>query len=138
MAHSLEQFDILIVDDEPFMRKTLTQMLKLLGISKIREATNGRHALNMLVGSPIVERPNLVLCDVGMDLMDGIELLEKMRGQSDLDIAGLPVIVVSAHSDMETVRKAADRYIAGYLVKPFTAEQLQARLEKVMPDVPGR
>ena len=138
MVSRLDQLDIMIVDDEPFMRKTLIQMLKLIGVHKVREASNGRHALQDLLGTDATVRANLVLCDISMDLMDGIELLEKLRGHRDLDLAALPVIMVSAHSDGQTVRRAAERYIAGYLVKPFTAEQLKARLMKALPDVPAR
>mmetsp|Transcript_110427 Transcript_110427/g.154980 ORF Transcript_110427/g.154980 Transcript_110427/m.154980 type:complete len:151 (+) Transcript_110427:67-519(+) len=138
MVQKYQQIDVMLVDDEPFMRKTLSQMLKVLGVGIVREATNGNQALQELISLPESERPNLMICDVGMDMMDGIELLERLRGHRDLDLAGMSVIVATAHSDMETVRRAVDRYISGYLVKPFTAPQLKARIDKCLPGLPAR
>lgn len=138
MVHSLDQIDVMVVDDEPFMRKTLAQMLRSLGIRVVREATNGNQALQELISLPEEHRPNLLICDISMEMMDGLELLERLRRHQDLDLAGLPVIVATAHSDIETVRRAADRYIAGYLVKPFTAPQLLTRIEKSLRSLPAR
>jgi CheY-like chemotaxis protein len=138
MVQNYQQIDVMIVDDEQFMRKTLSQMLKLLGVSIVREAGNGNQALQELISLPEDERPNLLICDIGMDMMNGIELLERLRGHQDFDLAGMPVIVATAHSDMDTVRRAVDRYISGYLVKPFTAPQLKARIDQCIANLPTR
>jgi CheY-like chemotaxis protein len=138
MVQSYKHLDVLIVDDEPFMRKTLSQMLKVLGVSVVREAGNGTEALQELISLPESKRPNLLICDISMDKMGGIELLERLRGHQDFDLAGMPVIVATAHSDMETVRRAVDRYISGYLVKPFKTPQLKARIDQCLADLPAR
>ena len=138
MVQTYQQIDVLIVDDEPFMRKTLSQMLKILGVTVVREAGNGNQAIQELISLPEDSRPNLLICDIGMDTMNGTELLERLRGHQDFDLAGLPVIVATAHSDMETVRRAVDRYISGYLVKPFTAPKLKARIDQCIGSLPTR
>ena len=129
MVQTYQQIDVLIVDDEPFMRKTLSQMLKILGVTVVREAGNGNQAIQELISLPEDSRPNLLI---------GTELLERLRGHQDFDLAGLPVIVATAHSDMETVRRAVDRYISGYLVKPFTAPKLKARIDQCIGSLPTR
>jgi two-component system chemotaxis response regulator CheY len=134
----MADIDVMIVDDEAFVRKTLTQMLKLCGVHRITEATNGRHALSELVSLPEFQLPNLILCDLEMELMGGIEFLESLRSQENESIATLPVIVSTAHTDVETVRAAAALDIDGYLVKPFNAAKLRARLQAVIGTLPNR
>lgn len=138
MVSALNQVDVMIVDDEAFMRKTLFQMLRKLGVAMVREASNGNQALQELISLPVDHRPNLLICDINMDGLDGLELLDRLRRHQDLDLASLPVIVATAHSDVETVWKAVNRQVAGYLVKPFTVRQLRSRIDQSLADLPPR
>lgn len=138
MVASLSAVDVLIVDDEAFVRKTLTQMLRLAGVRSITEAVNGRHAFSELLDVPENQLPNLILCDVEMDLMNGLEFLKRLRDNENEAMASIPVIVTTAHTDSQTVKAAAQRQIDGYLVKPFTAAKLIARIESILPVLPDR
>lgn len=138
MVASLSDVDVLIVDDEAFVRKTLTQMLRLAGVRNVTEAVNGRHAFSELLDVPEDQLPNLILCDVEMDLMDGLEFLKRLRDNENAAMASIPVIVTTAHTDAQTVKAAAQCQIDGYLVKPFTAAKLAARIESILPGLPQR
>lgn len=138
MVASLSNVDALIVDDEAFVRKTLTQMLRLAGVRRVTEANNGRHALSELLALPDQQLPNLILCDLEMELMGGLEFLQKLRDHENEMLSSIPVIISTAHTDSQTVKAAASRRIDGYLVKPFTAGKLQARIETILPVLPDR
>jgi two-component system chemotaxis response regulator CheY len=138
MVASLSAVDVLIVDDEAFVRKTLTQMLRLAGVTRIKEANNGRHAFSELLGMPDGELPNLILCDVEMELMNGLEFLKRLRDDENEALSSILVIISTAHTDAQTVKSAAQRRIDGYLVKPFTAAKLISRIEAILPILPDR
>ncbi|MDF1794168.1 MAG: response regulator [Thalassobaculaceae bacterium] len=138
MVASLSAVDVLIVDDEAFVRKTLTQMLRLVGVRRVTEANNGRHALSELLGLTDQLLPNLILCDLEMDLMGGLDFLQRLRNQENEALASIPVIISTAHTDAQTVREASKHQIDGYLVKPFTSGKLQGRIEAVLPILPER
>lgn len=138
MVASISAVDVLIVDDEAFVRKTLTQMLRLAGVRQISEANNGRHALSELLALPDQHLPNLILCDLEMDLMGGLEFLQHLRDHENPELSSIPVIISTAHTDAQTVKAAAQRNIDGYLVKPFNAGKLRGRIEAILPTLPER
>lgn len=105
----------LIVDDEAHARMFVRMLLKQLGIATIWEAGDGVTALEM-IGA---HRPELVLLDVNMPVMGGLETLSRIR-QTDPD---LPVIFVSSESATPTVREAARLGAVGYLLKQSTSEE---------------
>lgn len=138
MALDFFEIDALVVDDEPFLRKTMRQMLKTLHVKEVREATNGAHALSELIAWDPGNLPNLILCDISMEPMSGLEFVDRVRGHRSSAIAETPVIMVTAHTDLDTVKMASDRDIDGYLVKPFNKGQLEARIVSIMDQIPSR
>jgi len=138
MVAAISAVDVMIVDDEAFVRKTLTQMLRLAGVRHITEASNGRHAMSELLSLPEHQLPNLILCDLEMELMGGLEFLQRLREHENAELASIPVIIATAHTDAETVKAAAMRQIDGYLVKPFNAGKLRGRIEAILPNLPER
>jgi len=112
---------ILIVDDEPFNVDYLEQELEDMEFDTIA-ATNGLEALDQVKA----EAPDLILLDIMMPLMDGFEVLSKLksaRGTRDI-----PVIVISAMSDMDSVVKGIELGAEDYLPKPFDPLLLKARV----------
>ena len=89
--------NILIIDDEQAIRKTLTEILRYEGY-KIDEAANGEEGLKKFSDTAY----DLVLCDVKMPKMDGIEFLEKSRAIN----SDVPIIVISGHGNIETAVEA--------------------------------
>lgn len=112
---------ILIVDDEPFNVDYLQQELEDLGYQTLR-ATNGQQALDSVTS----ESPDLVLLDIMMPILDGFGVLNQLKAKaSSRDI---PVIVISAMSDMASVVKGIRQGAEDYLPKPFDDTLLRARI----------
>jgi DNA-binding response OmpR family regulator len=113
---------ILVVDDEPMVRNLLCRLLTMEGYD-VLEAEDGQAATD-LIGK---EQPDLILLDVMLPARDGLEVLSDLRRTSDV-----PVILVSARGE------EADRVVGlkmgadDYVVKPFSAAELSARIESVL------
>lgn len=112
---------ILIVDDEPFNVDYLQQELEEYDYDLLT-AFNGQEAL----GKIQTEKPDLVLLDIMMPVMDGFSVLEKVK--SDSDLRGIPVIIISANNDLQSVVKGIKLGAEDYLPKPFEPTILQARI----------
>lgn len=128
-----DSHDILIVDDDPDLRRIVRRMLERAG-HRVREAAGGRECLREIYGS----RPALVLLDVAMPDLDGWETLDRIR-----EVSGVPVMMLTGRDhELERVRglrAGADDYV----VKPFGNLELQARVEALLrrtrePSEPAR
>lgn len=113
---------ILIVDDNENNRYTLERRLKREGYENLGIAENGRQALEILAERPI----DLVLLDIMMPEMNGYQVLEEMK--SDMALRAIPVIVISALDDMESVARCIELGAEDYLTKPFNKVLLKARV----------
>jgi class 3 adenylate cyclase len=107
-------------------RYTLTRRLQREGYTDVVAASNGREALNRLAEQEF----DLVLLDIMMPEMDGYSVLEKLRASGRL--ASLPVIVISALDDFESVVRCIEMGAEDYLPKPFNATLLRARIGAVL------
>ncbi len=116
---------VLVVDDFATMRRILRNILKQIGFTNINEADDGKSALKMLRK----ERFDLVMCDWNMPEMPGIELLKAVR--SDEELKDLPFVMVTAEAQKENILEAVKAGVSNYVVKPFTAETIGEKLEKV-------
>jgi CheY-like chemotaxis protein len=116
---------ILVVDDDKTTRKLLSLYLKAKGY-EIVTAENGLDALEKLG----VENINLVVSDMNMPYMDGIELTKNIR--ADENLKGLPVIMVTTEADEEEKKKAQEAGVDDYLVKPANAEQISDSVKKIL------
>ncbi len=113
---------ILIVDDEPPIRKLLRMGLTSQGYD-VLEASNGKIALDMLAA-----KPNLVILDLGLPDIDGLELLRRIRLRED----NLPVVVLSSRGDEAGKVEALDLGADDYITKPFGMEELFARMRAAL------
>ncbi len=117
---------VLVVDDEPFVRLSLIALypLGLEGFDFAAEAADGAEALAVLAARPEID---IVLLDLSMPVMDGLEVLRRLRGRPP----GLAVIVLSAHDDYHLVREAFQLGAVDYLLKrELDADTLNAALAK--------
>jgi CheY-like chemotaxis protein len=120
---------ILIVEDDDDIREALTQILELEGYD-VREATNGREALDICAKQPT---PNLILLDLMMPVMDGWQFrAEQMK---DPVLSKVPVVVISA--DASVHEKVASFGAATVLPKPISLDRLLRAVESLYPP-PGR
>jgi CheY-like chemotaxis protein len=118
--------NVLVVDDEPTTRAMLRQVLVREPSCTVVEAVDGRAALAALDQQPF----GLVITDLGMPELTGLELLEAIRSHPGL--AGLPVVVMSAERGEDAVRAAIQLGIQGYLAKPINARVVATRLEPLI------
>lgn len=116
---------ILVVDDFPTMRRIVKNLLGDLGFSNIVEADDGETALPILKGGGI----EFVVTDWNMPGMTGIDLLKAIR--ADASLAALPVLMVTAEADKSQIVEAAQAGVSGYIIKPFTAETLKEKLDRI-------
>ena len=118
--------DVLIVDDYKTMLRIIRNLLKQIGFENVDEASDGAEALGKLRA----KRYGLVISDWNMSPMTGLELLQAVR--ADAKLATLPFIMITAESKTENVVAAKQAGVSNYIVKPFNAETLQGKIEKVL------
>jgi two-component system chemotaxis response regulator CheY len=108
---------VLVVDDSDSMRQLITFTLKGAGYEVI-EAIDGREGIKQLTGSGI----DMVITDLNMPNMDGIEFLKELRSNQTFKF--LPVVMLTTESQVSKVMEAKAAGISGWIIKPFTPEQL--------------
>jgi DNA-binding response OmpR family regulator len=113
---------LLVVDDNEDNRYTLTRRLAREGYATVATAANGREALELLRARPI----DLVLLDIMMPDMNGYEVLEQIK--ADAQLRHIPVIMISAVDDVESVIRCIELGAEDYLPKPFNPTLLRARV----------
>jgi len=123
---------ILVLDDEPFMLKLLDRMLKNLGFTSVSLCESGRAALDQLDG--VDTRPNMILLDLNMPEMDGIEFVRHLVERNYAD----SLILISGEDErmLQTVEKLVQAHkitVLGHIQKPVKPEVLSALLEKWVP-----
>ena len=118
--------DVLIVDDYKTMLRIIRNLLKQIGFENVEEASDGAEALAKLRARKF----GLVISDWNMQPMTGLELLQEVR--RDPKLKSLPFIMITAESKTENVVAAKQAGVSNYIVKPFNAETLQGKIEKVL------
>jgi sigma-B regulation protein RsbU (phosphoserine phosphatase) len=122
---------LLVVDDNADNRDVLTRRLRRIGHTDIETAENGRIALDLIARAHAAEAPfDAVLLDVMMPVMNGVEVLEALA--ADAALAGTPVIMISAATEIDTVVRCVELGAEDYLAKPFNPVLLRARLGTVL------
>jgi len=119
----------LVVDDEPFIRKSIVKSIETANFmfSVIAEAGDGISALQIIKE----QTPDVVFVDINMPLMDGIELIQKI---SLLDIAPVCVIL-SGYSDFKYAKSAIQYHVTNYLLKPIDFSELETVLASIQSDL---
>lgn len=116
---------VLVVDDYKTMIRIIRNLLKQLGFSDVDDAADGTQALERLRD----RRYGLVISDWNMEPMTGYELLKQVRGDDVL--ARTPFIMITAESKTENVIAAKKAGVNNYIVKPFNAQTLKAKIDAV-------
>lgn len=116
--------DILIVDDSAAIRKILQRVLAQteLAIGSVAEASDGVEALRQLE----TRKPSLVLCDINMPNMDGLQLLTAVRAKAEWN--DVRFIMITTEGSQERVIEAVKLGASGYVRKPFTAEEIKDKI----------
>jgi len=122
----MSEIRTLIVDDSSVMRKIVERSLRKAGLDPlvVFEAGSGTDGLELLK----TQQVELILSDINMPSMDGLEFLRQLRAQNLAP--GVPVVMITTESSEEHVKQAILSGAQGYIRKPFTAEQVK---ERVLP-----
>jgi two-component system, chemotaxis family, chemotaxis protein CheY len=122
-----KRMNILVVDDVQFVRRELRVQLRKLGFENIDAAENGRQALEMMRAG---KGYGLVISDWVMDPMTGLELLQEIR--RDTNLQATPFIMITGNIQPEQVAAAKKAGVNSYIAKPFNVVTLKQRLESVL------
>jgi two-component system, chemotaxis family, chemotaxis protein CheY len=122
----MKKIRALIVDDSSVMRKIVERSLRQAGIdlAEVREASNGAEGLGAINEGSV----DLILCDINMPVMDGIEFLRQLQGVQNAK--NVPVVMITTEGSESHVVQALSVGARGYIRKPFTPEQVK---EHVIP-----
>jgi len=119
---------VLVVDDDEVMRTFVVNSLRRIGIQAIETATDGASALRTMIAF----KPDLVLTDIHMQPMDGIEFVQQLRKHSHPLVKNMKVIFMSADASTETLEQALPLGTFGYIVKPPRPETLKTKIEQAL------
>lgn len=126
MAIGNPDMKVLIVDDFPTMRRITKTLMRQIGYSNMIEAEDGKQALEILQRDQSIE---FIISDWNMPNMTGLELLHAVR--ADERLKKLPFLMVTAEAEQENILAAVKAGVSNYVVKPFTAQVLREKLEKI-------
>ena len=119
----------LVIDDSAVMRKVIERALRQSGLdfSEIVQASNGEEALEILrADASSSTKIGLIISDINMPVMDGLQFLETRRDQKLAE--GVPVVMITTEGSEPFVLRAIAAGAQGYICKPFTADQVKARV----------
>lgn len=121
-------YNILLVDDSETVRQVIAKALEManLPVGRLHEAGNGEEALAIMTK----EWVDLVFADLNMPVMNGVEMVSRMKG--DASLKSLPVIVVSTEGSAKRIRGLMDQGIDGFVRKPFTPETIKTAVQSVL------
>ena len=123
-----ENLKALIVEDNAHMRSLLRALLNSVGIKDVAEANNGQSAIETLRE----RKCDLVLSDLAMKPMDGLELTRFLRNNDHSPNPFVPIIMISGHTEKSRVQAARDAGVTEFLAKPITAHNLFARIAEII------
>ena len=119
---------LLVVDDSSIIRRVVIRTLKMVlsSIGSISEAANGVEALAILEDTEV----DLILTDINMDDMGGIELISRIK--ADDNLKEIPIVVISTEGNENRVAQLLEQGAVGYIKKPFTPEQIRDVLSGII------
>lgn len=118
---------VLIVDDFSAMRRIVRNILRQIGLNNVVEADDGTTAWDVLNR----EKIDFIVSDWNMPKMTGIELLRKVRASEQF--AEIPFLMVTAEAQQENIIEAVQAKVSNYIVKPFTADTMKQKIDKIFP-----
>jgi len=123
-----EGLKALIVEDNAHMRSLLRALLNAIGIKEIAEAAHGQAAIDSLHE----RKSDLVLSDLAMKPMDGLEFARQVRNHQHSPNPFVPIIMITGHTEKHRVEEARDAGVTEFLAKPITAHNLFSRIAEIV------
>ena len=122
-----ENLRVLVLEDEIYIRQIICRLLRQIGFKLINEAADGVEGFKEILRV----RPNVILCDIHMEPVDGIMFLRKLRALGHEQLSRVPVIFLTADKQHDTVLAAKELRVDGYLTKPVSQKALKERIDYV-------
>lgn len=126
MDNGLAQLKVLVVEDQAESRGILRDMLSEMGITQVFEVDDGNAGLKFVNNAP--DFIDLILCDWNMPSMSGIDFLQTIRGEG----INIPFLMTTGRGDQLSVVQAKNHGVNGYIRKPFTPAQVEAKLRAML------
>ena len=127
-----EKIKLLFVDDDTFSQKIVVMALNNFGIKNIVVAKNGNDALERLATATAGPAYDLLISDIEMPDMDGIELARRIRLGAVSKYKNLPILLLTGHGTEENVEKGRIQNIQGFIVKPPSVEALERQIKRAL------
>jgi two-component system, chemotaxis family, chemotaxis protein CheY len=124
----LSNLHILVIDDNPHMRGIVVAILRGAGFTRIKEASDGAQALDEMRTSI----PDIIVCDLTMDPIDGLEFTKMLRTAPDSPNPYIPIIMMTGHTERSKVTAARDVGVNELVAKPISAKTLLERIVSVI------
>ena len=118
---------VLVIDDQKSMRSILRSLLKQIGVGNVEEAGGGEEAIGRLVNSQI-KFPDLIICDLHMEKMDGLEFCNTVRRSEALRNRSVPILMLTGDRDDLLHEVSKQVGALSVLTKPITAEELKGHI----------
>lgn len=127
---SLENVNILIVDDHAHTRSTISMMLRHIKVGEIFTAEDGLVAKEILDDGR--NKVNMIICDWNMPHLTGIELLRELREGPETQVGKVPFLMITGRGDQPSIEEARDNGVSAYILKPFTLSELEKKLQTLI------
>lgn len=128
IARQIEKLKVLVVDDEPSMRKVVRALLQAIGIKIIHEAADGNDGLDKIR----MRGPDLVILDWEMPSPNGPEFMRTVRSPENFPLPDVPIIMLTGYSERSRVLEAMQLGVNEYLLKPVSSTALLARIVSIL------
>lgn len=116
---------VLLIDDQAFIRRLVMRMLSQMGFREFLHADDGAEGLKVCRDN----FPDLIICDVEMQPLTGLEFLKMLRENDDVKYQSVPVVFLTSHAESNTVKQAHAYGVDAFLVKPPSLKSLQGRID---------
>ncbi|PWC33126.1 response regulator [Azospirillum sp. TSO35-2] len=119
---------ILVVEDQPFVRRTIVQILTQIGFREVAEADDGESAMYECIRVD----PALIICDIDMRPVSGLQFLAHLRASAEASNPRAPVVFLTNHTESEIVKQAMALGVNGFVVKPPSFAALKERVDRLL------
>jgi CheY-like chemotaxis protein len=128
IAQRLQQLRVLIVDDEPDMRKVARSLLQVFGVTNIHEANDGMSGLEAICAV----LPDIVILDWEMPSLNGADFVRAVRSPGKFPLPAVPIIMLTGHSERSRIVEAVEVGVHEYLLKPVSSAALLGRIVTIL------
>jgi two-component system, chemotaxis family, chemotaxis protein CheY len=128
VPEQLEALRVLVVDDEPTMRKVTRSLLQVIGVKTIYDAHDGFDGLEAICA----RKPDVVILDWEMPSLDGPEFMRQVRSPESFPLPDVPIIMLTGHGERSRVIEAVKLGVNEFLLKPVSSTALRARLISIL------